>query len=154
MMRMGMVAILAFATTMSVQAKDAPAYEKGVLIQMESSSCGYAEKDGKTIAGEIFGTDGQHKNTKEVLCQEYVLKSDRVIYRIRPKDDKHPALLPVGETAQFRIHKDKLLLRVPEADGKEREYIVVSMSPRSDVSAANRPANRVGAQWPQGAVDR
>jgi len=140
-MRMGMVAILAFATTMSVQAKDAPAYEKGVLIQMESSSCGYAEKNGKTIAGEIFGTDGQHKNTKEVLCQEYVLQAERVTYRIRPKDDKHPVLLPVGETAQFRIHKDKLLLRVPEADGKEREYLVLSMTPRSEV-AANKPAAR------------
>jgi len=139
---MGMVAILAFATTMSVQAKDAPAYEKGVLIQMESSSCGYAEKDGKTIAGEIFGTDGQHKNTKEVLCQEYVLQAERVTYRIRPKDDKHPVLLPVGETAQFRIHKDKLLLRVPEADGKEREYLVLSMTPRSDVAAASKPAAR------------
>src|SRR6266852_2021171 len=145
-MRIGMVAILVFATTLSVQAKDAPAYEKGVLLQMESSSCGYAEKDGKTIAGEIFGTDGQHKNTKEVLCQEYVLQAERVTYRIRPKDDKHPVLLPVGETAQFRIHKDKLLLRVPEADGKEREYLVLSMTPRSDVNAANRPANRVGAQ--------
>ncbi len=141
-MRMGMVAILAFATTMSVQAKDAPAYEKGVLIQMESSSCGYAEKDGKTIAGEIFGTDGQHKNTKEVLCQEYVLQAERVTYRIRPKDDKHPVLLPVGETAQFRIHKDKLLLRVPEADGKEREYFVLSMTPRPDLAAASKPAAR------------
>src|SRR6266436_8533337 len=133
-MRIGMVAILVFATTMSVQAKDAPAYEKGVLIQMESSSCGYAEKDGKTIAGEIFGTDGQHKNTKVVLCQEYILKSDRVIYRIRPKDEKHPALLPVGETAEFRIHKDKMILRVPETENKEREYFVVSMTPRNDVA--------------------
>jgi hypothetical protein len=35
-------------------------------------------------------------------------------------------LLPVGESAEFRIHKDRLLLRVPEADGKEREYTVVS----------------------------
>jgi len=141
-MKMGMFAILVFATTMSVQAKDAPAYEKGVLIQMESSSCGYAEKDGKTIAGEIFGTDGQHKNTKEVLCQEYVLQTERVTYRIRPKDDKHPVLLPVGESAQFRIHKDKLLLRVPEADGKEREYFVLSMTPRSDVAAASKLAAR------------
>src|ERR1700704_6609698 len=145
-MRIGMVAILVFATTMSVQAKDAPAYEKGVLIQMESSSCGYSEKDGKTIAGQIFGTDGQHKNTKQVLCQEYVLRADRIIYRITPKDDKHPVLLPVGETAQFRIHKDKLLLRVPEADGKEREYPLLSMAPRSDATAATRPANRGGAQ--------
>src|SRR6266436_7155224 len=113
-------------------AKDKPAYERGVLLQMDSTYCGYAEKDGKTIAGEIFGTDGQHKNTKVVLCQEYILKSDRVIYRIRPKDEKHPALLPVGETAEFRIHKDKMILRVAEADDKEREYIVVSMTPRQD----------------------
>jgi hypothetical protein len=48
------------------------------------------------------------------------------------KDDKHPVLLPVGESAEFRIHKDRLLLRVPEADGKEREYTIVSMVPRAD----------------------
>jgi hypothetical protein len=144
-MKIGMVAVLVVASTFSAQAKDGPAYEKGVLIQMESSSCGYAEKDGKTIAGQIFGTDGQHKNTKEVLCQEYVLQTERVTYRIRPKDDKHPVLLPVGETAQFRIHKDKLLLRVPEADGKEREYFVLSMTPRSDV-AANRTATKGGTR--------
>jgi hypothetical protein len=80
-------------------AKDKPAYERGVLLQMDSTHCGYAEKDGKTLTGQILGTDGQHKNTQEVLCQEYVLKSDRLIYRIRPRDDKHPALLPVGESA-------------------------------------------------------
>ena len=121
-----------------LQAKDKHSYEKGVLMQMESSSCGYAEKDGKTLAGEILGTDGQHKNTKQVLCQEYTLQTDRITYRIRPKDDKHPALLPIGETAEFRIHKDKLLLRVVESDDKEREYQVVSMTPRSDV-AQNQP---------------
>jgi hypothetical protein len=140
-MRVWMVMGLVAATALNVQAKDPPAYEKGVLLQMDSSSCGYAEKDGKTIAGEIFGTDGQHKNTKVVMCQEYVLQAERVTYRIRPKDEKHPVLLPVGETAQYRIHKDKLLLRVPEADGKEREYLVLSMTPRSEV-AANKPAAR------------
>jgi hypothetical protein len=129
-------AITIFA--LSLQAKDKPAYEKGVLMQMESSSCGYAEKDGKTLAGEILGTDGQHKNTKQVLCQEYTLQTDRVTYRIRPKDDKHPVLLPIGESAEFRIHKDKLLLRVIESDDKEREYQVVSMTPRTDV-AQNQP---------------
>ena len=123
---------------LSLQAKDKPAHEKGVLTQMESSSCGYAEKDGKTLAGEILGTDGQHKNTKQVLCQEYTLQTDRITYRIRPKDDKHPALLPIGETAEFRIHKDKLLLRMIESDAKEREYQVVSMTPRTDL-AQNQP---------------
>src|ERR1700757_5239908 len=103
-------ACLIFCAAGAAQAKDKPVYEKGVLMQMDSSACGYSEKDGKTIAGEIFGTDGQHKNTKQVVCQEYVLQTDRVTYRIQPKDDKHPVLLPVGETAQFRIHKDKMLL--------------------------------------------
>jgi hypothetical protein len=117
---------------MLCQCKERSDYQKGTLLQMDSSSCGYAEKDGKTLVGQIVGTDGQHKNTKEVLCQEYVLQSDRIVYHIRPKDDKHPALLPVGETAQFRIHKDRMILRVPESDGKEREYLVISMTQRTD----------------------
>jgi hypothetical protein len=129
-------ALLLLAATLQnvapAPAKDKPAFERGVLLQMDSTHCGFAEKGSKTVAGEILGTDGQHKNTQEVLCQEYILKSDRLIYRIRPKDDKHPTLLPVGESAEFRIHKDRMLLRVPESDGKEREYIVVSMTPRAD----------------------
>jgi hypothetical protein len=123
-------------TVTPAPAKDKPAYEHGVLLQMNSTHCGFAEKGSKTLTGEILGTDGQHKNTQEVLCQEYILKSDRLIYRIRPKEDKHPTLLPVGESAEFRIHKDKMLLRVPESDGKEREYIVVSMTPRADAIEA------------------
>ena len=118
-----------------VQAKEKK-YDKGVLLQMESSPCGYAERGSKTIVGEILGTDGEHKNTKEMLCPEYVLQSDRVTYRIRPKDDKHPALLQIGETAEFRIEKDKLMLRVPEASDKVREYSVVSMTPRTDAADA------------------
>jgi len=125
------LACLTFTGVCSAKDRD---YQKGTLIRMDSSSCGMQEKGSKTLAGEILGTDGQHKKTQELLCQEYVLQSDRVIYRLRPKDDKHPVLLPIGETAQFRIHKDKLVLRVPEADGKEREYLVVSMTPRQDTA--------------------
>jgi hypothetical protein len=138
-MRKTVLAAVLLLMSVALQAKDKPAYERGELLQMDSVSCGYAEKDGKTLAGEIFGTDGQHKKTQETLCQEYVLRSQRITYRIRAKDDKHPALLLIGEAAEFRIHKDKLLLRVPEADGKEREYVVLSMTPRTDV-AENRAA--------------
>ena len=78
------------------------------------------------------------KTRNKFSAREYTLQTDRVTYRIRPKDDKHPALLPIGETAEFRIHKDKLLLRMIESDDKEREYQVVSMMPRTDV-AQNQP---------------
>jgi hypothetical protein len=49
-------------------------------------------------------------------------------------------LLPIGEQAQFRLAKDKLLLRVQALDSKEREYIVVSMTPRGDSTADASPA--------------
>ena len=117
-------------------AKEHDDYQKGTLLRMDSAPCGMQEKGGKSITGELIGTDSQSKKTQEVLCQEYVLQAERVIYRIRPKDEKHPALLPIGETAQFRLHKDKLILKVAEGDGKEREYIVVSMTPREDNHAA------------------
>jgi hypothetical protein len=110
-------------------------YQKGVLTEMQSAPCGYAEKSAKTVGGVLLGTDSAHKKTQEMLCQEYILQTDQLMYRIRPKDDKHPALLPVGESAEFRIHKDKMLLRMPEGDSKEREYIVVSMVPRADADS-------------------
>ena len=130
----------------AANAKDKPAYQNGVLLQMDSTSCGFAAKGGKTVTGELLGTDGQHQKTQEVLCQEYILQSDRLIFRIRPKDDKHPALLPIGESAQFRLHKDTMLLRVPETDSKEREYIVVSMTPRGDVTTNQTAAKSAQSQ--------
>jgi hypothetical protein len=123
-------------------AKDQSDYQRGTLSRMDSSACGTQEKGSKSVAGEILGTDAQNKKTEQVLCQEYVLQAEHVTYRIRPKDDKHPALLPIGETALFRLHKDKLVLRVPESDGKEREYIVVSMTPRDDKDKPTQSANK------------
>jgi hypothetical protein len=114
------------------QAKAHKTYQTGKLLQMDSVQCGIDEKDGKSFAGEMLGTDSGHKKSKELLCQEYILESERVIYHIRPKDDKHPVLLPVGEQAQFRLEKDKMILRVEDLDDKDREYIVVSMTPRQD----------------------
>jgi len=128
-------AVLGLAS--AAYAKDPKPFQTGKLLQMDSAQCGVAEKNAKTLAGEMLGTDSSNKKTQEVLCQEYVLQAERVIYRIRPRDEKHPALLPVGERAQFRLEKDKMLLRVEDLDSKEREYIVVSMTPRSDSTAAD-----------------
>ena len=124
-------------------AKDPKPYQTGKLLQMDSVQCGMAEKEAKSLAGEMLGTDSGSKKTHEVLCQEYVLQAERVIFRIRPRDEKHPVLLPVGEQAQFRLQKDKMLLRVEDLDSKEREYIVVSMTPRTDSTAADAAPPRL-----------
>lgn len=126
------VLFVVFLTVCVASAKDSKSRQSGKLSQMDSVACGVDENSGKSFAGELIGTDSAHKKTHELLCQEYVLVSDRVIYRIRPRDEKHPVLLPVGEQAQFRMEKDKMILRVEDLDDKDRQYTVVSMTPRED----------------------
>jgi hypothetical protein len=118
-----------------MQGKDIKAHENGTLLQMQSVECGLDENSAKSFAGELLGTDSAHKKTHAVLCQEYVVQSAKITYRIRPRDEKRPVLLPVGERAQFRMEKDKMKLRVEDMDDKERDYQVVSMKPRSDASS-------------------
>ena len=141
-MRLHYVLAIALLASMA-QAKERH-YQSGKLLRMDSAPCGMDQKNGKSITGELIGTDSAHMKTKELLCQEYVLETSKVMYRIRPKDDKHPALLPIGEKAQFRLDKDKMLLRVEDMDDKEREYIVVSMSPNesSEIQAPSMATNR------------
>lgn len=117
-------------------AREPKAYQTGKLLQMDSVKCGTPEKDGESLAGEMLGTNSGSRKTQELLCQEYVLAAEHVTYRIRPRDEKHPALLPVGEQAEFRLEKDKMMLRMAQTGDKEREYIVVSMTPRTDSNAA------------------
>jgi len=128
------ILMLALFSVSLAHGKDQKAHESGTLLQMDSVECGADQKSGKSFAGEILGTDAAHQKTQVLLCQEYVLQTDRVIYRIRPKDDKHPVLLPVGMRAQFRLDKDKVKLRVEDLDDKERDYIVVSMTQRESGS--------------------
>jgi len=120
------------------QAKEPKHYQSGKLLKMESVKCGTDEKNGKSLAGEMIGTDSAHMKTHELLCQQYVLETEKVMYTIRPKDEKHPVLLPIGEKAQFRMDKDKIVLRIEDLDDKEREYGVVSMVPKDSADSATK----------------
>lgn len=131
------VAVSVLTLLSFAHAKEHKQYQTGKLVQMDSVQCGVDEKDAKSFTGEMLGTDSGHKKTHELLCQEYILESARVIYHIRPKDEKHPVLLPVGEQAQFRLEKDKMILRVEDLDDKDREYVVVSMTPRHENEEAS-----------------
>lgn len=119
-MRYKSLVLASLLVAATAYAKEPKAYQSGKLVQMDSVSCSTAK-------------------TQEPLCQEYVLQTDKVDYRIRPRDAKHPVLLPVGEQAQFRVEKGKMVVRVEYLDNKERDYIVVSMAPRSESTADASP---------------
>ena len=129
-MRCKSIVLASLLLAATAYAKEPKAYQDGKLLQMDSVQCGMDEnaKKGKT---------------HELLCQEYLVQSDQVVYRIRPKDDKHQALLPIGQNAQFRLEKNKMLLRVEGVDNKEREYVVVSIKPRGDSTAADASPARL-----------
>jgi hypothetical protein len=130
------IAILVLLCASLGDARDRQSPQSGTLLQMDSVECGTDQKSAKGLAGELIGTDSAHQKMHTLLCQEYLLQTDRIIYRIRPKDDKHPVLLPVGEKAQFHIEKDHMKLRVEDLGDKEREYVVVSMTPRAEAQTA------------------
>jgi hypothetical protein len=134
---MKQIALFALLCASFAYARDQRPAQSGTLLQMDSVECGTDQKSAKTLGGEIIGTDNAHQKMHTLLCQEYLLQTDRIIYRIRPRDDKHPVLLPVGEKAQFRIEKDYMKLRVEDLDNKEREYVVVSMTPRMEAQTAD-----------------
>jgi hypothetical protein len=130
-MRLAALAVcLAFAGLCSAKEHD---YQQGVLVRMDVSSCGSLQPPSQTVTGVDVG--GRQKSPA-FLCQEYILQSEHMIFRIRPKDAKHPVLLPIGEVAQFRIEKQKMMVRVREMSDKEHAYMVVSFSPRQDTTSA------------------
>src|SRR5579884_1989406 len=110
------IALSILAAASAAFAGEAPSYQTGTLTNMSSAQCGVDENSGNSIVGELIGTDSNHKKDRTKLCQEYTLETKSVIYVVRPRDDKHPVLLPIGETAQFRIKKDKLLLKIEDVD--------------------------------------
>ena len=100
-------------------AQDLKPFQAGKLLQVDSVPCHAAQK------------------AQEPLCAGYVLQADSVVFHIRSKSPKHAVPLPVGERAQFRIQDGNILLHMDGVDSKEREYIVVSIAPRSDSSSAD-----------------
>jgi hypothetical protein len=89
-------------------AKDAM---QGTLVSENSVACG-SEAAGK-------------KQTVQMMCQEYVIRTDTTEYHVRQEKEAHKALLPVNSPVELTLHKDKMKFKV---NGKEYEMLIVSES--------------------------
>ena len=83
-------------------AKEPQAYQSGKLLQMDSVQCGMAEKEAKSFAGEMLGTDSGSKKTHELLCQEYVVQSMEE-YEAKMKDNMLRALKRKAAAMGFQL---------------------------------------------------
>ncbi len=103
-------------------------YQKAKLIQMTSTVCN-SQKDAEADPGRLLVPDDREAPAApQKQCPEYKLQTEKALYVIRPRDTKRAALLPVGETALFRIKDDYLVLRVNALDSRERDYKVISIT--------------------------
>lgn len=124
-MRRTLVAVVLLGAILG--AKEVPRNHRGVLLRMESVPCGTEESN--AFSNAVFGTPTAGDTREERFCAEYILRSEGLFYRIRQKARRHPTLLPIGQAAQFRIEKDRVLLRVEDFDRKVHEFIVMAIVP-------------------------
>lgn len=118
--------------------------ERAMLEKMEAVPCG-AKQKGLTGLGSLWASVGiTHVNSDEKLCPQYLVRTDDMEYHIRPADNKHPVLLPIGQEVVFKIKKDRMYLKVPDgSDHKTRVYQVVAMTQaNSDEDAQHSAAKQ------------
>jgi len=130
--------------------------QRGMLESMQAIPCG-AKQKGVNGLGSLWASVGvESVNSHEQLCPQYLLRTDEMDYHIRPMDLKHAVVLPVGREAQFKIKKDRMLLRIPDGDKKERAYQVVAMQPANSDSkvegSAYRPMDKQDESRPMSAA--
>ncbi|HUA14365.1 MAG TPA: hypothetical protein VMG31_03640 [Verrucomicrobiae bacterium] len=94
---------------------------QGTIVSENSVPCGTQAK-GK-------------KQTVDLMCQEYVIRTDATEYHVRQEKEAHKALLPVNAAVELTLNKDKMKFKV---NGKEYEMLVVSES--AAVPPASTPA--------------
>jgi len=98
------------------------------------------EPQAGTIVSESSVACGSHvknkKETAEVLCQEYVVRTETTEYHVRQEKPADKALIPVNTSVEFTLEKDRMRFK---ANGKKYEYIVVSESAAPTTAAVATP---------------
>lgn len=101
-------AVLAVAMFIGVPAA-ANTPQTGTIVSESSVACGSRMKN--------------KKETTQVLCQEYVVRTETTEYHIRQEKPAGKDLIPVNTSIEFTLDKDKMKFH---ANGKKYEYLVVS----------------------------
>lgn len=120
-MRQMFLLLVVLTLSMSARAKDK--VMSGTIVSENSVPCG-SEAKGK-------------KQTIELMCQEYVLRTEATEYHVRQEKEGHKEMIPVNAPVEMTLSKDKMKFKV---NGKSYEMLVVSES-AAPATAAAPPQN-------------
>lgn|ERR1700722_20069850 len=106
-----LVMLVALSWTAFASGSPSDKQMQGTIVSESSVACGSEAKS--------------KKQTVEMMCQEYVIRTDTTEYHVRQEKEAHKALLPVNALVELTLKKDKMKFKL---DGKEYEMLVVSES--------------------------
>ena len=115
---------------MSPENREVPVRKFILLAMLVAALSMISAASDKTMQGTIVsessvscGSEAKGKKQTELMCQEYVIRTDATEYHVRQEKEAHKALLPVNAPVELTLKKDKMKFKV---DGKEYEMLVVS----------------------------
>jgi hypothetical protein len=93
----------------------------------------------KPLSGNILshtsvacGSKKSKKQDVDLLCQQYVVRSNTTDYTIRQPKPSDQTIIPLNTAVQFTLDKNKVKFKV---NGKSFEFIVVGQAAASSVAA-------------------
>jgi hypothetical protein len=107
-MRKALLAVTVLSLGLTAGAKDKEM--TGTIISENSVQC---------------GSQAKGKKTSDLMCQEYVIRTETTEYHVRQEKEGHKEMLPVNAPVELTISKDKMKFKV---NGKGYEMLVVSES--------------------------
>jgi hypothetical protein len=117
-MKRAFLSIVLLALPVALAAQN-PGHLQGTIIRMRMNDC-LGPQHGFMAA--MSGSAG--KVETGVLCPEYVLVADKVVYVISGKTSDQ--LIPLAETTRFRLQKNEMLIRIDDAS-KESHFHIKAM---------------------------
>ena len=145
--RISLLVLLGIAIFLAASARGAKKpTDRAMLEKMEAVPCGAHEK-GLTGIGAVWASVGVTSvNSNEKFCQQYVVRSDEMEYRIQPTDKKHPPVLPIGHEIVYQIRKDEMIVKVADSHEKARSFLVVAAQPTAAAQSSADTDDRVSSR--------
>jgi len=117
LMKRTLIFILLLASWLILSAQ-AQTRQQGTIIRMSMTDC--MEQQHRFMAA----MSGNGKADEGLLCPEYVLVTDKVVYVISGRGSAQ--LLPLAEVTRFRLLKNEMLIRADD-ERKESHFHIKAM---------------------------
>ncbi len=114
------ILVLIFPVILSAQSST---HQEGTIVRMRMTDCLGPQH------GFMTAMSGGGKTETNLLCPEYVLVTDKVVYVISGKSSEQ--LLLLAEVTRFRFQKNEMLIRVDDAP-KESHFHIKAMVMRPE----------------------